>query len=302
VRRDSPTHAVMPRESACEEAGTHGVCTPSPPSSGEAARGERGGRQSHAHELASVPLTPTLSPQERGERADCRNEIAVAGVTLAADLAGALYWPDERLLVVSDLHLEKGSSFAARGVLLPPYDTAATLERLAAVLSRYSVRTVVALGDNFHDPGGPARLAAADRATLSALQRGRDWIWIAGNHDPDIAPDLAGRIGGASAEALALGPLVFRHEPASGTSPGEIAGHLHPVARISLRGHALTRRCFASDGARLVMPAFGAYTGGLDIRHAAFAPVFGGRNFTAHLIGQRRIYAFAARQCADGGA
>jgi DNA ligase-associated metallophosphoesterase len=220
----------------------------------------------------------------------------VGGVTLAADLAGALHWPDERLLIVSDLHLEKGSSFAARGVLLPPYDTAATLECLAAVLLRHDVRIVVALGDNFHDPGGPARLAAADRATLAALQRGRDWIWIAGNHDPAIAPELAGHVGGVFAETLALGSLVFRHEPAPGPSPGEIAGHLHPVARISRRGHALTRRCFASDGARLVMPAFGAYTGGLDIRHAAFAPVFGRGDFTAHLIGQKRLYAITARQ------
>jgi DNA ligase-associated metallophosphoesterase len=255
-------------------------------------------RQSHGYEFASIP---TLSPQERGEGADCRNEITVAGVTLTADLAGALYWPDEQLVIVSDLHLEKGSSFAARGVLLPPYDTAATLERLAAVLARRDVRTVVALGDNFHDPGGPARLAGSDRAALSALQRGRDWVWIAGNHDPGIAPDLAGRIGGAYAQALALGALVFRHEPSPGPSPGEIAGHLHPVARISRRGHAVTRRCFASDGARLVMPAFGAYTGGLDIRHAAFASVFGGRDFTVHLIGQRRIYAFAAARCAGGG-
>jgi DNA ligase-associated metallophosphoesterase len=229
------------------------------------------------------------------------NQITVAGVTLIADLAGALYWPDERLLIVSDLHLEKGSSFAARGMLLPPYDTAATLESIAGLMSRRDVRTVVALGDNFHDPSGPARLAAADRATLTALQRGRDWIWIAGNHDPRIAPDLAGRIGGVFAQALALGSFVFRHAPSPGPSPGEIAGHLHPVARISRRGHTLTRRCFVSDGARLVMPAFGAYTGGLDIRHAAFAPVFGGRDFTAHVIGQRRLYAIAAaRWCGAG--
>jgi DNA ligase-associated metallophosphoesterase len=225
------------------------------------------------------------------------NTIIVAGTALIADLAGALYWPDERLLIVSDLHLEKGSSFAARGVLLPPYDTAATLESIAGMLSRHDVRTVVALGDNFHDPGGPARLAAADRARLTSLQQGREWIWIAGNHDPDIDPGLAGGIGGSFAEALALGPLVFRHEPSSGPRPGEIAGHLHPVARISRRGHALTRRCFASDGTRLVMPAFGAYTGGLDIGHAAFAPLFGGCNFTAHLIGQRRLYAIVAARC-----
>jgi DNA ligase-associated metallophosphoesterase len=226
------------------------------------------------------------------------NAITVAGVTLIADLAGALYWPEERLLAVSDLHLEKGSSFAARGVLLPPYDTVATLERLAGILSRRDVRTVVALGDNFHGQGGPARLAAGDRARLSALQRDRDWICLAGNHDPGPTDG----VGGDFASALALGPLLFRHEPAPDASPGEIAGHLHPVARISRRGHTLTRRCFASNEMRLVMPAFGAYTGSLNIRHAAFAQIFGARDFTAHVLGQRRLYAFAATRClGDGG-
>ena len=113
--------------------------------------------------------------------------LTLAGVTLVADPAGALYWPDEKLLVVADLHLEKGSAFAARGVLLPPYDTAATLARLARLIERYAPRLVVALGDSFHDGGGPARMADISRAALTALQRGRDWVWIAGNHDPDPA-------------------------------------------------------------------------------------------------------------------
>jgi len=223
--------------------------------------------------------------------------IEVAGVTLAADLAGALYWPEQQLLVVSDLHLEKGSSFATRGILLPPYDTAATLERLAGLLSRYATKIVIALGDNFHDQGGPARLAAADRAGLLELQHGRDWVWIAGNHDPDPAD----RIGGVFAASLTLGPLLFRHEPTPRANPGEIAGHLHPVARVTGRGRTLTRRCFVTDKTRLVMPAFGAYAGGLNIRHSEFVRVFGAPAFTAHLLGQRRLYAFAAAQClADG--
>jgi len=228
-------------------------------------------------------------------------EITVAGVPLVADIAGALYWPEEGLLVVSDLHLEKGSAFAVRGVLMPPYDTATTLERLAGLLARYAARIVVALGDNFHDGGGPSRLAPSDRAHLFELQRGRDWIWIAGNHDPDPREG----IGGAFARSLALGPLTFRHEPAAARvqgangdlSDGEIAGHLHPAARINQRGRTLTRKCFATDGARLVMPAFGAYTGGLNIRDVAFLKVFGALGFTAHLIGQRRLYAFAAARC-----
>jgi uncharacterized protein len=228
-------------------------------------------------------------------------EITVAGVSLVADLAGALYWPEEGALIVSDLHLEKGSAFAVRGVLMPPYDTAATLEALAGVIARYAAGIVIALGDNFHDGGGPARLAATDRAQLHELQRGRDWIWIAGNHDPDPSEG----IGGAFARSPALGPLTFRHEPAAARgrggngdlSDGEIAGHLHPAARINQRGRTLTRKCFATDGARLVMPAFGAYTGGLNIRDVAFLKVFGALGFTAHLIGQRRLYAFAAARC-----
>jgi uncharacterized protein len=220
-------------------------------------------------------------------------EIAVSGIGLVADIAGALYWPEERLLVVSDLHLEKGSAFAARGILLPPYDTASTLERLGALLARYFARIVVALGDNFHDNDGPARLAASDRASLLDMQRGRDWIWIAGNHDPDPRDG----IGGVFARSLALGPLVFRHQPLPQPSEGEIAGHLHPSARVRQRGRVLSRRCFASDGTRLVMPAFGAYTGGLNIRDLAFVRVFGALAFTAHLIGQRRLYAFSAARC-----
>jgi DNA ligase-associated metallophosphoesterase len=249
-------------------------------------------------------VSEVIPEQIPGPQADRRfavassaSEIAVAGVMLVADIAGALYWPEEQLLVVSDLHLEKGSSFAVRGVLLPPYDTASTLEQLAGTLSRYAVRIVIALGDNFHDQGGPARLAATDRAKLLELQRGRDWIWITGNHDREPAD----RIGGVFATALAFGPLLFRHEPAPQASPGEIAGHLHPVARVGRRGHVLTRRCFVTDGERLVMPAFGAYAGGLNIRHAAVRPIFGGLGFTAHLLGQR-LYALTASRClAEGG-
>jgi len=217
--------------------------------------------------------------------------IAVAGVSLLADPEGALYWPAQGFLAVADLHLEKGSSFAARGQLLPPYDTAATLARIARLIARYAPRCVVALGDSFHDGGGPARLSRDDRASLSALQRGRDWIWITGNHDPEPAPD----IGGAFETTLTIGGLTFRHLPTAAV--GEIAGHLHPVARVAHRGRAVSRRCFAADATRLVMPAFGAFTGGLNIRDAAFADLFGTLKFTAHMLGEGRLYAFAAKRC-----
>jgi DNA ligase-associated metallophosphoesterase len=219
------------------------------------------------------------------------HDISISGVVLTADCAGALYWPEQGLLAVADLHLEKGSSFAARGQLLPPYDTAATLSRLACLIAHYAARVVVALGDSFHDGGGPARLSREDRDNLHALQRGRDWIWLTGNHDPEPAAD----IGGVFRETLALGALTFRHLPTGGA--GEIAGHLHPVARVAHRGRAVSRRCFAADKARMVMPAFGAYTGGLNIRDAAFADVFGTLAFTAHLLGEDRLYAFTAKRC-----
>jgi DNA ligase-associated metallophosphoesterase len=219
--------------------------------------------------------------------------ISLAGVTVIADPAGALFWPDERLLVVADLHLEKGSAFAARGVLLPPYDTTATLARLARLVEHYAPRLVIALGDSFHDGGGPARMTDISRAALMVLQRGRDWVWIAGNHDPDPAENIGGRF----ADVLAFGALNFRHEPSPKSSDGEIAGHLHPQARVSQRGRAVSRRCFACDGKRLIMPAFGAYAGGLNVRDRAIVSVFGALSFTAHMLGVARLYAVPAARC-----
>ncbi|MGZ5827447.1 MAG: ligase-associated DNA damage response endonuclease PdeM [Xanthobacteraceae bacterium] len=236
----------------------------------------------------STSATPMQKP-----KAACSAEAAltICDITLVADCGGVLYWPEERLLAVADLHFEKGSSFATRGMLLPPYDTAATLARLTRLIARYAPRTVIALGDSFHDGGGPARLAGPDRDALKALQAGRDWIWIAGNHDPDPSDE----VGGTHAKSLALGPIMFRHEPTGHT--GEIAGHLHPSARIYWRGRSVIRRCFAADSNCMVMPAFGAYTGGLSIRDRAFAAVFRAREFTAHVLGDRRVYVFSSAHC-----
>ena len=144
----------------------------------------------------------------------------------------------------------------------------ATLSRLAAVIARHDPRMVIALGDSFHDRDAHERLSAPDREALAAMQARRDWIWISGNHDPALPSDL----GGVVASEVAIGPIVFRHEPTG--AAGEIAGHLHPKARVPTRGRSMERRCFACDGERAVMPAFGAYTGGLSIRDAAFAKIF----------------------------
>jgi uncharacterized protein len=242
-----------------------------------------------AHFRASGNLAAG-SPPSRGRAEDV---LTVASITLVADPAGAIYWPEEKLLAVADLHLEKGSAFAARGVLLPPYDTATTLARLARLVERYAPRLVIALGDSFHDGGGPARMDDISRVALKALQRGRDWVWIAGNHDPDPADNIGGRF----ADIVALGALTLRHEPAPRTADGEIAGHLHPVARVARRGRAVSRRCFAADASRLVMPAFGAYAGGLNVRDRAFVPLFGAQSFTAHMLGTGRLYAVPAGRC-----
>ena len=237
--------------------------------------------------------TRALPAASDAARAATDGNVQVAGAVFVGDPAGALYWPEQGLLAVADLHLEKGSSFAARGVLLPPYDTAATLGRLARLIAHYAPRLVVALGDSFHDQGGPARIADTDRAALRALQRGREWIWIAGNHDPEPATGIGGRF----CEELACDRVVFRHAPGTDACDGEIAGHLHPIARVQQRGRTTSRRCFAGDGRRLVMPAFGAYTGGLNVRDRAFADVFGTLSFTAHMLGERRLYAIPAARC-----
>lgn len=212
--------------------------------------------------------------------------VAVAGVVLEAFPEGVLWWADRRLLAVADLHLEKGSSFARRGQLLPPYDTAETLARLGRIVARLDPAAIVALGDSFHDDGGAARLRPADRDTLQGVLRGRDVVWIAGNHDP--APPAG--IGGDHAEALEVGPVTFRHAPRHGARD-EIAGHLHPAARVAGRGRSVRRKCFAGDGHRLVLPAFGAYAGGLNVLDRAFAGLFARNSFRAFVAGETRVYA-----------
>jgi DNA ligase-associated metallophosphoesterase len=219
--------------------------------------------------------------------------LTLSGVDFLADLSGALFHEGERLLIVADLHLEKGSAYAARRVMLPPYDSAATLARLAAAVLRWAPRAVLALGDSFHDVRAGERMASGDRDTLASLQAGRDWIWITGNHDPDL-PAFAG---GDVQETYALGPLTLRHEPSLEGRNGEIAGHLHPVARVVSQSGSLRRRCFVSDGARCVMPAFGAYAGGLNIKDEAFAPLFTGAAITAHVLGRSGVYGVGAGSC-----
>ena len=216
-------------------------------------------------------------------------EIDVNGTGVTCDCAGVLWLPASGALVVSDLHLEKGAAHARRGMLLPPYDTAATLARLAEAITRYDPRLVISLGDSFHDRSGSQHLPDLYREALRALQRGRDWVWIEGNHDPERPVGLEG----SWCSELLLETLVFRHEPRPGASAGEIAGHLHPAARVVRRGKGVRRPCFASDGKRLLMPAFGSTTGGLELRHPAMRGLFDRNRLVAHLIGRERLYSIA---------
>lgn len=203
------------------------------------------------------------------------------------DPAGALFWPAAAMLVVSDLHLEKGSSYARHGQLLPPWDTHATLDRLTLLLRRYQPRVVLALGDSFHDRQGSHRLPAGEVSRLRAMIEAHRFIWVQGNHDPSPPRGL----GGEWVEVFATPSLVFRHQAAHGAE-GEISGHHHPKAAVPARGGRVSRPCFVTDTRRLVMPAFGAYTGGLDVRDPAISRLFprGGRVF---LLGKERLFSFA---------
>jgi DNA ligase-associated metallophosphoesterase len=218
-----------------------------------------------------------------------RPPIRLAGHSFLPVAAGALYWESEDTLLVADLHLEKGAAFAARGMMLPPYDTRSTLQRLAACLDHFSPRRVVALGDSFHRSELAGRLSADDREELAALQQGRDWYWILGNHDPDLPES----IGGFVCRSLMIGGITLCHQPSLSRAP-EIAGHLHPVARIARRGEGIRRKCFATDGHRLVMPAFGAYAGGLNVLDEAFASLFHWHLMQAWLTGRTSVYPLQA--------
>ena len=218
-------------------------------------------------------------------------EFELCGTQAVCDPLGALYLPSSQTLIVSDLHLEKGAAFARRGLLLPPYDTSQTLKLLNAVMQRYQPVNVISLGDSFHDRDGAAGLTRECRDQLRTLVANRNWFWIIGNHDPDRPHGLEGDC----VSELYMDGLCFRHEPLGNGShePGEVAGHLHPSARVVRRGKGVRRPCFATDGTRLIMPAFGVTTGGLNLRHPAFKGLFDQQQLVAHLLGQDRIYSVA---------
>lgn len=208
-------------------------------------------------------------------------KIRFAGHDFILDPSGALLWPEKKMLIVGDLHLEKSSHYARRGFFLPPYDSHETLTRLMTLLLKTNSESLLILGDCFHDRAGYKRLSHEDYRIFDEL---RDYnpIWIRGNHDGDFVP--AGMI---SYETYEESGISFRHEPSG--QPYEINAHLHPKATINYKGSLISRRCFASDESRIIIPAFGSYTGGLDVKDTAISQNFPG-SMNVHMLGEDKIY------------
>ena len=219
------------------------------------------------------------------------HRITLSGVDFIPDLSGALYAPEFEALLVADLHLEKGTSLARRGVHLPPYDTRESLLQLKAAMEATRPQRLIFLGDSFHDGQARERIDASDLALLRSITATAETIWITGNHDPAPPED----VGGIIIEEMALGPVTLRHQPKLlRADEAEISGHLHPAAAIQARGHRIRCRCFIADRQRLIMPAFGSYTGALSVRSEAFEGLFG--DFHVWMIGDKAVHRFPAAQ------
>ena len=198
--------------------------------------------------------------------------LSFAGETLRPLPCGALFWTAQSTLLVADLHFEKASAFARRGWMLPPYDSADTLRLLIDVLESTGARRVICLGDSFHDAGGPDRLPAGPRTALRALAASLDWLWITGNHDDRAGAALGGRV---MPEAR-IGGITLRHEADPDDPAPEMSGHFHPKLAVTVRGRRIVRRCFAQSPSKLILPAYGAFTGGLDVNDPAIVGVMRG--------------------------
>ncbi|MFN7388859.1 ligase-associated DNA damage response endonuclease PdeM [Brevundimonas sp.] len=249
----------------------------------------------------NAALRATLTPARR----PCGSlSVRVMGEVCVLRCSGALWLPDHRTLVAGDLHLEKGSAHAARGQMLPPYDSRATLDRLEAEIAGLNPDRVVLLGDSFHDSRSVGRMASDDRARLDRLAEGRDWIWLEGNHDREalgagraLAATFAigeferlASLPGRVVPELVVGALYLTHEPEVEARSGEVAGHLHPCARVAAHARTVRRACFVTDGSRLILPAFGAFTGGLNVLDRAIAGLFSVPPLVG-VLGRDRVHA-----------
>lgn len=225
--------------------------------------------------------------------------LSFAGAVVRPLACGALHWPAQEALLVADLHFEKASAFARKGRLLPPYDSGETLARLIEALALTGARRVICLGDSFHDAGGPDRLPDGPRAALRALTTSLDWLWITGNHDDRAGAALGGRV---MAEAR-IGGLVLRHEADGQDAAPEMSGHFHPKVIVTHRGRRIVRRCFAVSASKIILPAYGAFAGGLDIADPAITGIMRGPVTAVVVQGDRllRFPVVAAAPVASGG-
>jgi len=219
--------------------------------------------------------------------------FSFAGETFVAGPEGALYWPDHEALLVADLHLEKASWFARLGQMLPPYDSLATLSDLALIAASTGAEQIWCLGDSFHDAAGCERLPAPALELLRALTGTLRWVWIVGNHDPILGQDMA--CGGEILAQAELGGLVLRHRAESDETRPELSGHFHPRFRIVRRGRLVSRRCFVATDHRLILPAFGSLTGGLDADHPEILRALGGPG-EALVVAAERLLRFPLKR------
>ena len=215
--------------------------------------------------------------------------ISLGGLEMIPCLSGALMVPDSKTLLIADLHLEQGTSLARRGAHVPPFDTASSLALLSAVIARDQPNRLIFLGDSFHDAEGSVRLEESHRRTLKSITHAVETFWISGNHDPSPPQD----VGGFHAEQIFLGPIILRHEPGRlQHEQCEISGHLHPGCVVVQRGRPLRGKCFAYDGKRLIMPAFGAYTGALSVTGRPYHNLFEELVAEVLMIGKAALHRF----------
>jgi DNA ligase-associated metallophosphoesterase len=232
---------------------------------------------------------PKLNLQPKAAVLPERHKIMLGGMELRPDLSGALHVPEMNALIISDLHLEQGSSLARRGIRVPPFDTSITIAMLEQVIVRFAPQRLIFLGDSFHDDEGEARVESELMLRLQGLSKSYECFWICGNHDPSPPRNLAGH----AADHILLGPITLRHEPARlRKDEFEICGHLHPGCAVTQRGRRVAGKCFVADERRLIMPAFGAYTGALSVFAKPYERLFKHDETKAWMIGQERIYQF----------
>jgi len=209
-------------------------------------------------------------------------EFYLSNTRLIADVSGALFWPEKQTVIFSDLHLEKGSWFAKQNILLPPYDTLDTLNRVEKVINYFKPSRVISLGDSFHDDNWIERISREQITKILNLTNNYEWVWIQGNHDPSEVSSL----GGINLSHYLDPPLTFRHEAKRGPTDGEVSGHFHPKAKIKLNRKNFSNRCFISDETRVILPAFGSFTGGLNVMDKAISSLFRD-DFKVFLLGSK---------------